>query len=63
MDMMDPCSGDYYKNKLWVDTFMNLPFGKYSNLTVNLKDNGIQECRDFMNNAKTNIRWWCVWIK
>ena len=29
-------SGDYYKNKLWVDTFMSIPFGKYNSLPVNL---------------------------
>jgi ATP-dependent Lon protease len=53
LSMMDPCSGDYYKNKLWVDTFMSIPFGKYSSLPVDFKNGeGLEECRTFMENSK-----------
>ena len=48
---MDPGSGEYYKIKNWVDTFMNIPFNKYSDLPVNI-NNGIEKCHDFMENAK-----------
>ena len=33
---MDPGSGEYYKLKLWVDTFMSIPFGKYHKLPVTI---------------------------
>ena len=53
LSMMDPCSGDYYKNKLWVDTFMSIPFGKYNSLPVDFKNGeGIDECRKFMEDSK-----------
>ena len=48
---MDPGSGEYYKIKQWVDTFMSIPFGQYSKLPVSL-DDGLDKCQEFMNNAK-----------
>jgi len=48
---MDPGSGDYYKNKTWIDTFMRIPFGKYDKLPVSI-DDGIEKCNEFMENAK-----------
>jgi len=51
LTMMDPSTGDYYKNKLWVDTFMNIPFGKYASLPIKLED-GLKKSQDFMKNAK-----------
>jgi ATP-dependent Lon protease len=48
---MEPGSGEYYKIKNWVDTFMRIPFGKYQTLPVNI-DNGVEQCHDFMENAK-----------
>ena len=47
LNMMDPGSGEYYKNKLWVDTFMSIPFGIHNKLPVKY-DDGIDKCRDFM---------------
>ena len=32
LDYMDPSSGEYYKIKQWVDTFMRIPFNKTKNL-------------------------------
>lgn len=48
---MEPGSGEYYKIKNWIDTFMQIPFGKYNNLPVTLTD-GVDKCHDFMDNAK-----------
>lgn len=49
---LEPGVGEFYKIKQWVDTFMQIPFGRYKNLPVTLKENGPGECADFMNNAK-----------
>ena len=54
LTMMDPYSGDYYKNKLWVDTFMTIPFGVHSSLPVNIND-GLDKCQEFMISAKTRL--------
>ena len=54
LTMMDPYSGDYYKNKLWVDTFMTIPFGIHSKLPVNLND-GLDSCQKFMKSAKERL--------
>ena len=51
---MEPGSGEYYKIKNWVDTFMRLPFGKYQTLPINI-DDGIEKCHDFMENAKKTL--------
>jgi ATP-dependent Lon protease len=49
---IDPSSGEFYKIKNWLDTFMQIPFGKYSTLPVTI-DDGIEKCHAFMDNAKT----------
>jgi len=51
---MEPGSGEYYKIKNWVDTFMRIPFGKYQTLPVNI-ENGVEQCHDFMENAKKTL--------
>jgi len=51
---MEPGSGEFYKIKNWVDTFMRLPFGKYETLPVNI-DDGVEKCHDFMENAKKTL--------
>ena len=48
---MDPGSGEYYKNKTWVDTFMKIPFNKSTPLPVSI-DDGVDKCHEFMENAK-----------
>ena len=48
---MDPCSGEYYKIKHWVDNFMSIPFNTYKNLDIQLGD-GIEKCNDFMLHSK-----------
>ena len=51
LSYMDPGSGEYYKLKLWVDTFMRIPFAKYNNLPLTIKS-GKEKCNQFMENAK-----------
>ena len=52
---LDPGAGEFYKLKQWVDTFMQIPFGKYKSLPVTLNDNGLEECAMFMDNAKKQL--------
>ena len=52
LKLIDPSSGEFYKIKNWIDTFMQIPFGKFSTLPVTI-DDGIDKCHDFMENAKT----------
>ena len=52
---MEPGAGEYYKSKLWVDTFMRIPFNTHTSLPVSRKQNSIEECHDFMENAKKSL--------
>ena len=54
LQWMDPGSGEYYKIKQWVDTFMKIPFNKYKNLPVSL-ESGEDKYNDFMEHAKTTL--------
>ena len=54
LNVMDPGSGEYYKIKQWVDTFMRIPFNKYSNLPVSMSD-PVNEYNTFMQNAKKTL--------
>ena len=47
---MEPGDPEYYKVKNWVDDFMQVPFGKYSGLEVNMS-HGIDKCNKFMEDA------------
>jgi ATP-dependent Lon protease len=51
---MEQGSGDFYKIKNWVDTFMRIPFNVYQNLSVNI-DNGVEKCHEFMEQAKNTL--------
>ena len=51
---MEPGSGEYYKIKNWVDTFMRIPFGKYLTLPIQYED-GIDKCHEFMANAQKTL--------
>jgi len=51
---MEPGSGEYYKIKSWVDTFMRIPFGQNKNLPVNITD-GVEACHEFMESAKKTL--------
>jgi ATP-dependent Lon protease len=51
---MEPGSGEFYKIKNWVDTFMRIPFGKYNNLPISI-DDGVEKCHDFMAAAQKTL--------
>jgi ATP-dependent Lon protease len=51
---MEPGSGEFYKSKNWVDTFMRIPFNKHDGLPISI-DDGVDKCHDFMENAKNTL--------
>lgn len=51
---MDPGSGEYYKIKQWVDTFMKIPFNKHNQLPITMAD-GPDKCKTFMEDAKSSL--------
>ena len=51
---MEPGSGEYYKIKNWVDTFMRIPFGKTQDLPIQIED-GVDKCHDFMAEAQKTL--------
>jgi len=48
---MEPGSGEFYKIKNWVDTFMRIPFNKTESLPVTIED-GVDKCHDFMEKSQ-----------
>ena len=48
---MEPGSGEFYKIKNWVDTFMRMPFDKYLSLPISIED-GVDKCHAFMENSQ-----------
>jgi ATP-dependent Lon protease len=51
---MEPGSGEFYKIKNWVDTFMRIPFDTIRTLPVNITD-GVDKCHEFMENAQKTL--------
>lgn len=51
---MEPGSGEYYKIKTWVDTFMRIPFGKTQNLPISI-DDGVEKCHEFMAESQKTL--------
>ena len=51
---MEPGSGEFYKIKNWVDTFMKIPFSKYQELPISI-ENGVDSCHEFMENAQKTL--------
>ena len=51
---MEQGSGEYYKIKNWVDTFMRIPFGEYKTLPLSI-DDGVEKCHDFMASAQQTL--------
>lgn len=51
---MEPGSGEFYKIKNWVDTFMKIPFTNYQSLPISI-ENGVESCHDFMENAQKTL--------
>jgi ATP-dependent Lon protease len=56
---MVPGDNEYCKLKMWVDTFMKIPFGIYKHLTIKM-DDGIEKCHEFMEKSM-NILDTCVY--
>ena len=54
LTQMDRASGEYYKIKQWVDTFMRIPFGKHNGLPITMND-GEQKCEEFMTKAHETL--------
>ena len=52
---LEPGGNEYFKIKQWVDTFMQVPFGKYKNLPVTLQHDGQDKCCTFIENAKNTL--------
>ena len=48
---MEPGSGEFYKSKNWVDTFMRIPFNTYHGLPISI-DDGVEKCHDFMEKSQ-----------
>ena len=51
---MEPGSGEFYKIKNWVDTFMRIPFSEYKTLPISI-DDGVETCHNFMANAQKTL--------
>ena len=51
---MEPGSGEFYKIKNWVDTFMRVPFGKFESLPLSIED-GVDKCHEFMESAQKTL--------
>jgi ATP-dependent Lon protease len=49
---MEPGSGEYYKIKNWVDTFMRIPFDQFKTLPINISD-GVEKCHEFMSESQS----------
>ena len=49
-EQMDKSSGDYHKTKGWIEGLLKLPFGKYKNLPVSLK-NTSEEISNYLING------------
>ena len=50
LDTMEPGSNEHYKLKQWVDSFMRIPFNKYSNLPLTISD-GVEKTHEFMSDS------------
>jgi ATP-dependent Lon protease len=51
---MEPGSGEFYKIKNWVDTFMRIPFSKHEGLPLSIED-GVDKCHEFMETAQKTL--------
>jgi ATP-dependent Lon protease len=51
---MEPGSGEFYKIKNWVDTFMRIPFNNHEGLPISIED-GVDKCHAFMENAQKTL--------
>ena len=54
MNAMDPSSGEYNKMDKWLSGLIKIPFGEYSNLSIN-SENNIEEKRNFILDTKKTL--------
>ena len=47
--------GEVFKLKQWVDTFMQIPFGKYKHLPVSIEKDSHEVCSQFITDAKKTL--------
>jgi len=47
--------GEMFKLKQWVDTFMQIPFGKYKKLPVSIESDSHETCSEFITQAKKKL--------
>jgi ATP-dependent Lon protease len=52
---MEPGTGEFYKIKNWVDTFMKIPFTEYKELPITVEKDGVDKCHEFMENAQKTL--------
>ena len=51
LQSMDPGSGEYFKQRAWLEKFSSLPLGVYKDIPVKLSD-GNESCSAFMERAR-----------
>ena len=51
LEYMDQSSGEYYKVKQWIDTFMKIPFGKYTSLPIQMNQSSSEEIQKYMEHS------------
>jgi ATP-dependent Lon protease len=51
LEYMDQSSGEYYKIKQWIDTFMKIPFGKYTSLPIQMNKSSPTEIQEYMEQS------------
>ena len=54
MKLMNQGGGEYYKIKQWIDSFLQIPFGKVNELPVNIT-HGVDKCQEFMEQAQEKL--------
>ena len=51
LSKMDPSSNEYYKTKNWVEGLLQIPFGIYKDLPINIKTNSKDEITEYLLDA------------
>jgi ATP-dependent Lon protease len=52
---LDSGSSEYYKNNLFIDWCLRVPFGEYKNFPVRLNENSRDEIKNFVNEIKSSL--------
>ena len=54
MMTMEQGDSEYHKLKMWIDTFMRIPFDVYKDLSISIHD-GLDVCDSFMKRARNTL--------